>query len=173
MSYDQFEPAEWPHGVKHDGLRGLLLGERLGYGQNRIVYECGFDPSLVVKVELGTTHRQNFAEWQLWTVVSEAATDSEGDARRRFKELQRWLCPVVRLSEYGGFLVMRRTQPIPEAKLPKRMPAPLFDFKPANFGLLDGRVVCHDYGIVAGVLLNNCLCGKGPSLAMKLVHWNL
>lgn len=44
------------------------------------------------------------------------------------------------------------------------MPVFLTDFKPENFGLLNGRVVCHDYG-------NHLLHERGMSTAMRNAPW--
>lgn len=175
MGWSPWAAETWPHSVQYDGLRGFLLGEEIGGGRDRTVYGCRFDPSVVVKVELTLDARQNYADWLLWETVKDAlASGPNRDVRRRFEEIQAWLAPCLYLSSGGSFLLMRRTTPIPaNYPLPGRVPYFLFDLKRSNFGLLDGRVVCHDYGIVAPCLLNNTLCGtlRRSSLAMRKADW--
>lgn len=162
---------DWSFAVTLDGLR-MVLGDLLGEGRDRAVYACRFDPSLVVKVDHrvadGSTERQNEAEWRLWQVVEEGATEPSG-GRDKFRRIRRWLAPCVGLSDAGTFLVQRRTEPLPaDYRLPRKMPRFLYDLKRSNFGLLDGRLVCHDYGIIAPVLLNNALL---VALRDSVAHW--
>lgn len=41
----------------------LVLGEKIGYGSSRDVYECRIDPTLVIKHETGSGF-QNIIEWK-------------------------------------------------------------------------------------------------------------
>ena len=61
------------------------------------------------------------------------------------KEAKQWLAPCVSISPCGSVLIQRRTLPVTKAQLPSKVPAWLTDFKLANWGMLDGKVVCHDY----------------------------
>lgn len=137
-------------GTFEDGFN-LLCGHKIDYGMTRTVYECNVDKSLVVKVESADvrTHFQNMMEWFVWQRV--AGT-----------EFERWFAPVVEMSPNGRLLLMKRTRPIGE--LPDRMPAFFTDFKPSNYGLLDGRIVCHDYG-------SHLLMEQGMTKRMRKVIW--
>ena len=58
------------------------------------------------------------------------------------------LCPVLRSSRLGFWLVMARTEDIEEHEMPPRgeyLDLPL-DYKADNFGRIDGRIVLRDYG---------------------------
>lgn len=50
-------------------------------------------------------------------------------------------------------------------QLPTRLPRFLTDFKPSNFGLFKGAIVCHDYGM-------NLLRENGMGLTLRKVHWD-
>lgn len=43
---------------------------------------------------------------------------------------------------------MRKTTPAPHSAYPSRMPAFMTDFKFTNYGMYEGRLVCHDYGML-------------------------
>ena len=64
------------------------------------------------------------------------------------KEMKSWLAPCEAISPCGTVLLQGRTQPIPKEHYPKRLPKFFTDTKRSNFGLLEGRIVCHDYGLV-------------------------
>lgn len=113
----------------------LIVGEKIGYGVARETYECNTDKNLVIKFETGGQSFQNIIEHKFWEDNSHC------------EEVNRWLAPVVSISTCGSVLLMKRTEPIPRSfKLPLKMPSFLGDFKRTNFGLLDGKLVCHDYG---------------------------
>lgn len=125
-----------------------VCGELLGYGIGRHVYEMRGDPSKVIKFEVSAQSFQNIIEWETWEET-------------RCRKESRWLAPCVRISPCGTILVMERTSPIPaKHKLPARVPAFLSDFKHENYGMLNGRLVCHDYG-------TNLTIRRGSGCAMK------
>lgn len=131
----------------------FLCGEYLGRGVEREVYVCSLMPGHVVKIALGTNYKQNVHELALW----EAA---------RGTPVERFLAPCFRLSEHGNWLIQRQTTPLgpgDEKKL-GRVPELMTDLKPSNFGWLDGRIVCHDYGISAMTL------GRGVRRLGRLVR---
>lgn len=133
--------------VKEDTL-GLLLGDKIGSGIAREVYEYAPDPlRFVVKIETKAMSFQNVAEYDVWKRV-------------RGTKLERWFAPVARISARGIALIMRRTTPVSSVQdMPRRVPAMLCDFKLQNFGMLNGQVVAHDYGMFNMVELD-CLPGK-------------
>lgn len=122
-------------------LLGTVLGEKLGAGVSREVFTSPIDPSVVFKVEAYSQVDkgwgfQNVEEYLTWK-------DLEGH-----EEYARWLAPCKAISSSGIILVQHRVSPIPkDFPLPDEMPDFLTDFKRANYGLLDGRLVCLDYGL--------------------------
>lgn len=131
-------------------LCGRQVGER---GMTRTVFECSIAKQYVVKVENDEirSYFQNMMEWFVWNRV--AGT-----------EFEKWFAPVHALSPDGRLLVMHRTEPIGLSALPKLMPAFFTDFKPANYGMYKGHLVCHDYG-------SHLLMERGMTKAMKRANW--
>lgn len=114
----------------------LLIGEQLGSGATRRVYELKHNPNLVLKVEYASRQFCNVAEYEIWKEV--VGTDME-----------KFFAPVVDIDVWGGALLMRRTKPITEREFKRhvnQLPAFLNDWHWGNFGRLNGRIVCHDYG---------------------------
>lgn len=131
----------------------LACGQFLGEGQGRKVFECNLNPLYVVKVENTSGSFQNICEWELWRSLRESTH-------------AKWLAPCERISTDGGFLIQRRTVPMDDRRRPKKLPVWMADFKPENFGVLDGRVVCHDYGTV-----HIALTERGLSHKLQPVKW--
>lgn len=116
-------------------LRYALIGPKIGSGVSRDVYECRFDPSLVVKVERNGSF-DNVVEWKVWQELSHD------------DDLKKWLAPCVGISPAGRVLVMKRTAKVTAAELELAMPkVPRFfhDTHENNWGRFEGRYVCHDY----------------------------
>lgn len=131
----RWHDEEFGDGVCRDML-DMLLGERIGEGAARTVYELATDPkNYVVKIENAARSFQNVKEWEMWNEA------------KWHEPTKRWLAPCWGISASGAALIQRRTQPIPQNKLPRLLPAFLTDVKEDNLGLLNGRVVCHDYGL--------------------------
>jgi hypothetical protein len=131
-------------------LMASLLGKELGAGIARAAFVSDLDETIVIKVENSKGSFQNVIEWETW---------------KRFKDdksVARWLAPCVWISQSGGILMMKRTMPL--LRDPKQMPRFLCDFKRSNYGLLNGRVVCHDYG-------TNLLMRYGDKPVMRNVEW--
>jgi hypothetical protein len=121
-------------------IESLLCGKIIDNGAARRVYECRINPKWVVKREIGTS-AQNVIEAEIWYYV-----DSD-------PEISKWLAPVHFASQNGLYLIQSRTTPIAERDRPKHLPAFLdCDLKLDNFGWLEDRIVCHDYGtLIAGL----------------------
>jgi hypothetical protein len=114
-------------------LNDLFVGEQLGRGSYREVYACRTDLDLVIKIENHDNKAFcNIHEWAIWEEV------------RHLPKIARWFAPCIAISANGSVMLQRRTQPI--VTMPSRLPNWFADIKPANLGLLDGRVVAHDYG---------------------------
>lgn len=112
----------------------MMCGRELGSGCSRSVHALLLLPDLVVKWEaVGTC---NFVEYETWSIA------------REHPDLAKWLAPVELITNNGRLLCMHRTQRIENVRdLPEKVPAFLnHDLKTTNWGLLDGRPVCHDYG---------------------------
>lgn len=130
----------------------MFLGQRLGRGQNREVYELKFDPDYVVKIEKGPRiHFQNILEWATWNTVAGS-------------KYEKWFAPVKAISHEGRLLIMRKTEDVRASELPDSMPTWMCDFKPENFGMLDGKLVWRDYG-------KSNLEWNGLSNRLKKVRW--
>lgn len=131
----------------------LLCGEKIGSGMTREVFTCNIDAKFVVKVEATEvrTHFQNMMEWFVWKRV--VGTPFE-----------KWFAPVHEISPDGRLLIMHRTKPLTDAVLPEKLPSFFTDFKPNNYGILKGCVVCHDYG-------SHLLMEQGMTTRLKKVDW--
>ena len=114
----------------------LLCGKLIGEGCYRKVFSCNILPDCVVKQDTRANF-SNISEYELWTELEKTS-------------LAKWLAPVVWLSPGGLWLIQKRTQPIGALKLPTRIPSIFADDKAENWGVLNGRIVCHDYGNHSG-----------------------
>lgn len=139
-------------GEQSTDLFRLLCGKLIGEGQYRKVFECHLFPDCVVKQD-SRTNFSNISEWELWTEVEKTP-------------LAKWLAPVMWLSPGGLWLIQKRTKPLGDAKPPKRIPSIFADDKAENWGLIDGRPVCHDYGNHAAYRLAR------RSWAMRKADWH-
>lgn len=113
-------------------LANLACGQVIGRGVYRTVFECRFNPAWVLKHDTQENH-SNIFEHSMWSELQGT-------------ELEKWLAPIEWVSADGFWLVQHRTEPLRRADLPKRIPAIFCDLKLTNWGMLDGRPVCHDYG---------------------------
>ncbi|WP_323016382.1 hypothetical protein [Castellaniella sp.] len=130
---------------------GLLQGTQISYGSARTVYACKLFSDCVIKVEDGAGSFQNVMEWETWQRVKDT-------------KFAKWFAPCEFISPAGGILVMKRTMPIDEKRYPQSVPAFFTDLKYANYGMLDGQFVCHDYGV--SLLMEN-----GMSERMRKPEW--
>lgn len=113
-------------------LVNLACGAVVGRGVFRTVFECRFNPEWVLKHDT-QENRSNIFEHSLWNELRGTA-------------LEKWLAPVEWISDDGFWLVQQKTEPLRRADLPKKVPSIFCDLKLANWGMLNGRPVCHDYG---------------------------
>lgn len=124
---------ELPEIVTRDALT-LFIGKFIGGGAGRRVYDCAFDSKFVVKVEIASRSFQNATEWQVWCDLRET-------------HWAKWLSPCEFISECGMVMIQHKTEPLPRDQYPARLPNFFTDLKYSNFGMLDGRLVAHDYGM--------------------------
>lgn len=116
----------------------LICGDKIGSGAYRDVFECRLRPDVVIKVEQSRTWREfsNVDEYNLWLNYAYC------------KQVARWLAPCEYISPDGRVLIQKRTKPLTSwDEIPDKLPAFLTDLKPANFGKLDNKIVCHDYAM--------------------------
>jgi hypothetical protein len=138
-----------------DAALCVLVGEKLGSGVFRDVYAVKGREDVVLKIEDRGGEFCNVMEWKLWT-------EAQGTPA------EQWLAPCLDLSGLSGrALVMRRTQPMTEdAWETLEVPAFFNDIQPSNWGLLNGRPVCHDYAH-SNVLLRGLRVGKPKRVARE------
>jgi len=137
--------------LPHD-LLSLCAGELLGRGAGRTVCVFAPDPTLVIKFETESQSFQNQWEWETWLRVQDTP------------HVARWFAPCVSISSFGSVMLMKRTEPAPEKAYPDRIPAFMADLKRPNWGLLKGKLVCHDYG-------RHLLMEYGTTTRMQKAEW--
>lgn len=111
----------------------LMVGDWLGSGQNRDVYEVPINASFIIKHEPRGRDFQNQAEWRIWESVKGTT-------------LEKWFAPCWSISPNGHWLVQRRVEFPERDKYPKKLPDFFGDTKYNNFGLFEKRWVACDYG---------------------------
>lgn len=118
-------------------LMYLFVGERIGCGMSRVVYECSQDKDCVIKHEEKIGHFQNVIEWEIWNMVVGT-------------ELEKWFAPCISISHNGLFLIQKKIGPIAFNKYPEKVPAFFGDMKYKNFGMYNKHFVVCDYGNYMG-----------------------
>jgi hypothetical protein len=135
--------------LMYEDLRGLLLGEKLGEGVYRKVSVFRPDKRLVIKVAEEDPH-PNVIEYRIWEELMDT-------------KVAKWFAPCVAISTCGLFLLQKRVEMHPKSEYPKMVPHFFTDCKYSNFGWLDGKFVCCDYG---GFVITNGFTNK-----MKKADW--
>lgn len=133
----------------HRELFHLICADRIGIGLSREVFDSKILPNSVIKVEENAGRFQNVIEWETWQRV-------------KTTHFGKWFCPCEHISACGSVLIMRKTTT--PVIFPKRLPVFLGDHKRKNYGMVDGRFVCHDYG-------TNLLFENGMTKKMRGVEW--
>jgi hypothetical protein len=139
--------SEYVHA--HREAFNLLCDQLIGTGIGRQVFSSAVFKDAVIKVESSAGSFQNIIEWETWQRIKET-------------KFAKWFAPCVHISPCGSLLIMAKT--VPALEYPEQMPAFLTDFKRANYGMLNGQFVCHDYG-------TNLLFENGMTKRMKKVEW--
>lgn len=134
-------------------LVNLVCGEKIAQGAYRTVFEYRINPAWVIKHDNRNNH-SNIFEHALWNEMIGT-------------KLEQWLAPVEWISDDGYWLIQRRTEPIRRDELPAQVPAIFCDMKLENWGMLDGRPVCHDYG---NSMVFSLVRSHGPKLVKA--HWS-
>ena len=107
----------------------FILGEKIGEGESRAVYDYAFDKNWVIKVALKFPF-DNVLENDIWHIVKNS-------------EDAKWFAEVRWISPSGHLLLQRKTNPCTE--IPEKIPDFFTDIKSANFGYIGKQFVCHDY----------------------------
>lgn len=136
--------------IHQEGFR-VLCHEVIGRGMSREVYDSKVLPGFVVKTEQTAGCFQNIIEWETWQRVKDTP-------------MRIWFAPCEWISPTGAVLVMRRTERPTLKQFPKKLPVCFTDTKRTNYGLYEGRVVCHDYG-------TSLIFEHGMSKRMRNVNW--
>lgn len=137
--------------VSKDFFR-LMVGALLGTGSCREVYANTTHDGSVIKFELGSKSFQNVAEWEIWNTVKDTP-------------YAKWFAECHNISPCGCVLLQERTQPVMFDELPKEIPTFFADYSIENWGKLsDGRIVCHDYGVMM-------MLERGLTKRMKKAEW--
>lgn len=118
-----------------DELKEILIGKKIGSGAYRDVYNCRLDSSVVLKIEKEAGTFSNIREWKLWEEIV-------------YGPFEKWFAPCIDISPNGHILIQKKVEPLRKSELPKEVPYFFTDVKPENFGLLNGKFVCCDYGSV-------------------------
>lgn len=114
-------------------IRDLLIGDKIGEGAFRDVYQCRLNDKWVVKVEREyESYFHNAMEWHTWH-------DAKGS------DFEKWFAPCHFISPNGKALVQSKTELL--LRLPDNIPEFFCDCKIDNFGTIDDIIVCHDYGL--------------------------
>lgn len=132
-------------------LFSLICGPKIGQGAFREVYASNTNPKVVVKFEGREGNFDNIIEHEVWQRIQNT-------------EFARWFAPVRHISACGTILVQDRTEPLAMSELPARIPAFFTDLKRQNWGRLNGKIVCHDYG-------RNLLMEEGMTKRMRKADW--
>lgn len=141
MKHNNFDEVTKHHKTS---LNDMLVGDVIGEGCTRAVYEYLPDPSLVLKVELseGFAHA-NVMEYQIWNAVW------------LDKDMSQYFAPVTWISSCGHYLLMKKCKRYDyfrDMRRPNKFPAWLGDTCNFNFGWLfdpkteEHSFVCLDYG---------------------------
>lgn len=116
----------------------LLCGDLIDEGNSRIVYECDYDKSCVVKIHKDTEFlpSDNILEWELWHMIKDMTND-----------VPKWFAPCVRISDNGRILIQKKTTPLSDKQWNslEQIPTYLSDIKRSNFGMYKGHICMHDY----------------------------
>lgn len=142
------------HGIVGIEFFNYFCGGLLGFGCHRDVFEFKPEPKWVIKIEHSNSDRNaNVIEDEVWAYAQNYVN-------------AKWFAPVKKLSPCGRILLQRRCiTNVDASKYPRKIPEFFTDVKYANWGMLDGKMVCFDYA-------NNLLMQTGLGTKnMKVAKW--
>ena len=134
----------------------LMCSERLGKGVSREVYRSAFDPNIVFKFEKDAGSFQNIIEWETWQNVKFTSGLKQDYAQ--------YFAPCLAISPCGTILAQAAARPLDHTQLPEYIPSFFTDIKKENFGIIDDKIVCIDYG-------NNLLMTLGLNKRQRKADW--
>jgi hypothetical protein len=129
-----FKMDKWFTNRVSEDFFEMCVGDYIGGGVYRNVYEYHPDPSLVIKIETDASSFANIRESQMWWTYYD------------HPRLSKWFAPCVQLSPRGQFLLQKKVKPLDGRNMPKLVPAMIDDGHIGNWGIYEDRVVCCDYG---------------------------
>ena len=138
--------------AQYEDLKDLLLGQDLGIGIHRVVGVYKPDPTLVIKCAIEYPNI-NVLEDEVWMAVKDTS-------------ISKWFAPCVAISPCGMFLLQKRAEMRPRSEYPKLVPNFFTDLKYANYGWINGQLVCVDYASMISTSLTHKWSGK-----LKKAFW--
>lgn len=120
----------------------LFVGNSIGEGSSRCVYELEREPDKVLKIEYAGKTFHNIIEWKIWEAV--AGT-----------QVCDWFAACYEIDCWGSALIQQRADVFQSEREFTRalnrtraghIPAIFDDVRYNNFGLIDDVVACVDYG---------------------------
>ena len=139
-----------PH--KAEGLVDLILGDWIGQGCHRIVYQHDTNENWVVKIQ-HSDKWSNIVEYEIWTLIM-------------WTQYKKWFAECFYISRNGKALIQQKVEPITKDNMhliPDKIPHFFADIKPSNFGFLNGQLVCHDYDYSLIKFVNSGLTSRMKS----------
>lgn len=144
------------HPTSGRDLAYLFLGEMIGQGTTRDVYQFRLDKTCVVKHEPRGERFQNVLEWEIWNTVKDT-------------KFAKFFAPCVDISSNGLFLIQKKAEPLAKSFLPSKVPVFFCDLKPENYGFIGKQIVATDYGTAHIEALNRLM----KSMKFKKAEWRL
>lgn len=122
------------HIVLYEFLR-CMTGDLIGEGCYRYVFDNPFNKKQVIKIDMGETN-SNTIEWDLWNTI------------KLIPDLAKWFAPCIKMSPCGRVLIMEKADTSKGIDAyPKKIPSFFMDIKTQNFGFINTKLVCIDYGL--------------------------
>lgn len=120
----------------------LFVGDCIGEGSSRSVFELAREPNKVLKMEYAGKTFHNVIEWKIWQAVRDTPVAD-------------WFAECYEIDCWGGALIQRRADVFESEKAflqalertrAGHVPDIFDDVRYNNFGLIAEVVVCVDYG---------------------------
>jgi len=131
-------------------FQNFILGDLLGYGISRYVFDYKPDDKYVIKIDL-SNYNANVIEFNVWKDVE-------------YTKHAKWFAPIKHMSPCGRILLQEKCIIENIDKYPNELPEYMSDIKISNFGWLNGKFVCFDYA-------GTNLITKGLTSKLKKVKW--
>ena len=136
---------------EHPREISFFLGEKLGSGCYRDVFDFFWNKNYVIKIAISTEGRQeNLLESRIHDCMLET-------------NYIKHFAKVLGVSASGEFLIMEKAEKRPPSQYPEKVPHFFSDLKYDNYGWIGKRFVCFDYG--------NLMVTNGMTNKMKKANW--